>query len=193
MFKSRVVVLLMVSILASAASAAAPKGDSAKQPAGQKVGVVDVNYLLKNHAGLKKKLLELKVAMELTMAKLESEAKAAGKKEERLKDLTIGSPEYKTLEEELVKTKANLQAEIAMQRKDYTQRQGQAYYETYQEIMKDVEKISKSQRLSVVLNVSKQEINAEDPNEVVRAISKGVLWFDESTDLTPELEKNYGP
>jgi hypothetical protein len=41
------------------------------------------------------------------------------------------------------------------------------------------------------LNVNLGEINGDDPKDVARGITDKVVWFDDSIDLTPQLERNY--
>ena len=168
-----------------------PPSNSTKPAASRKIGVLDVNRLFKKHAELKKKLRDLQAEATLVQAKYESELKTLQKRSEELKGLTPGSQEYRKLEEELVKDKARIQAEIALSRKDFVQREARLYLEVYQEIKKDVAKIAKSQRLALVLNANLDEINGDNPDEVARGISNKVVWFDDSIDLTPQLEGNY--
>jgi len=182
--------LLLPSIAASA-DLVESKSDPSKRPAVRKVGVLDLNRLFKSHADLKGKLQRLQVEAKLVQAKLESDSAAVNKKAEGLKDLTTGTPEYRALDAEIAKRQATLPAEIATKRKEFVEREARLYYDAYQEIMKDVEKLAKSQHIAIVLNASHQEINAGDPNDVARGISNKVIWFDDSIDLTPVLEKNY--
>jgi hypothetical protein len=42
-----------------------------------------------------------------------------------------------------------------------------------------------------VLNANLDEINGDNPDDVARAIGNKVVWFDDSIDLTPQLEGNY--
>ncbi len=193
MLKYQLIVLLLVALARplAAADKDVSKNDSTKQVADRKVGVLDVNHLLKKHAALKRKLFDLGVEARLVQAKYESELKALLKKSEELKDLTSESREYRKLNEETVKDKARIEAEIALARKDFERREAQLYLEVYQEIKKDVEKIAKSQHLALVLNVNLGEINGDNPQDVARGITDKVVWFDDSVDLTPQLERNY--
>ena len=191
MFKFHFVVMLAALAAPLAAADKDVKNDSPKPAASRKIGVLDVNRLFKKHAELKRELRDLQAEATLVQAKYESELKALQKKSEELKGLTAGSREYQNLEEELVKEKARIQAEIPLKRKDFVQREARLYLEVYQEIKRDVAKIAKSQRLALVLNANLDEINGDNPDEVARGISNKVVWFDDSIDLTPQLEGNY--
>ncbi len=170
----------------------APKDHSLKKAADRKIGIVDMNRLFKTHAELKRKLIALQAAATLEQAKFESQLKTLAKKAEKLKDLTPESRDYKSLEEESVREKARIQAEIGLTKKDFEQREARLYLEAYQEIKKDVEKLAKSQHLTLVLNASLDEINeGAKPEDIARAISNKVVWCDNSIDLTPQLERNY--
>ena len=186
-----VVVLAVLTVPLAAADKDVAKNDSPKPATSRKIGVLDVNRLFKKHAELKRKLRDLQAEATLVQAKYESELKTLQKKSEELKGLTAGSREYQNLEEDLVKEKARIQAEIPLKRKDFVQREARLYLEVYQEIKKDVAKIAKSQRLTLVLNANLDEINRDNPEEVARGISNKVVWFDDSIDLTPQLEGNY--
>ena len=188
-------VLIVVFSLPNVATSADPTAVSQDGPsnrsASQKVGVLDINRLFYKHAKLRNKLRDLQAEAGIIQAKLQSDLDAVGKKTERLKDLTMGTPEYKTLDAEIATRRPAIEAEIALKRKEFVERETRAYHEAYQEIMKDVEKLAKSQHLSVVLNVNRQEVNAGNPEDVARTIKNEVVWFDNSIDLTPLLEKNY--
>ncbi len=175
----------------AAADKDASKNDSSKPAASRKIGVLDVNRLFKKHADLKEKLRALQVEATLVQAKFESQLKALTKKSEELKDLTPGSPEHTQLDEELVKNKARIQAEISLARKDFEQREARLYLGAYQEIKKDVAKLAKSQHLTLVFNADLDEIKGDTPADIARGISNKVVWFDDSVDLTPQLERNY--
>lgn len=183
--------LSLPNVATSADPTAASSGRAIKTTAGQKVGVVDINRLFFKHAKLSRKLRDLQAEAGLIQARLESDLRAVSKNAERLKDLTMGTPEYKTLDKEIAVRRATVQTEITMKRKEFVERETLAYYGAYQEIMKDVQKLAKSQHLSVVLNVNRQEVNASNPDDVARTIKNEVVWFDDSIDLTPLLEENY--
>ena len=128
MFKFPLIVLLAaLATPLAAADKDASKNDSSKPAASRKIGVLDVNRLFKKHADLKEKLRALQVEATLVQAKFESQLKALTKKSEELKDLTPGSPEHTQLDEELVKNKARIQAEISLARKDFEQREARLY------------------------------------------------------------------
>jgi Skp family chaperone for outer membrane proteins len=187
MFKHAV----LIFFLAMAPLVAVADDDAPKQRTPRNIAVVDLNHLFKNHAPLKRELSDLQGEATLQQAKYESLLKSITKKSEELKDLTVGSREYKKLEEEVMQGKAKIQADIALTRKDFVQREAKLYFDVYQKIRSDVAKIAKSQGLAIVINMNRDESHAENPDEVARRISDKVFWFDESIDLTPQLERNY--
>ena len=86
------IVGLLLPGIAASADPAKSKGGPAKPATGQRVGVLDINRLFKNHADLKGKLQELQVEAKLVQAKLESDLAAVNKKAEGLKDLPRERP-----------------------------------------------------------------------------------------------------
>jgi Skp family chaperone for outer membrane proteins len=191
MLQFQITILLLA--LATPLTAADDGKPQSTQVAGNRIGVVDVNQLFKKHAGLKEKLIALQVEASLTQAKYESELKTNAKKAQQLKNLTSESQDYKKLDDDIIKDKARIETEIALARKDFTRREARLYLDTYQQIKKDVEKIAKEKHLVVVLNENLGEMKTDNPEDVARGISAKVLWFDDSTNLTPQLEGNYAP
>jgi Skp family chaperone for outer membrane proteins len=191
-FKLHLAALFLASMAlpAVAADEDPPKEEQAP-PAVRKIAIVDVNHLLKSHVRLKKQLADLAGEATLLQAKFESELKSLQKKAEGLKEMSAGSAEYNALESELVKLKAAMQADIELKRKEFVQREARLYYDAYQEIKGDIAKLAKGQHLAIVLNVNLDEINVDKPDEVARGITKQVVWFDESINLTPQMEKKY--
>ncbi len=187
MFKFPFFVFLVTAIpLFAIADDKAPKQKTPRQ-----IAVVDVNRLLKNHAKLKKELSNLGGEARLQQAKFESQLKSMSKKAEELKDLTAGTREYKTLEEELMQGKAKIQTDIALTRKDFEQREAQLYLGVYRQIQSDVAKTAKSRGIVIVINVNRGEVGADNPTEAAKRITDKVVWFDDSLDLTPQLEDRY--
>ena len=174
-----------------AADNAAPEEEQSEKPSSSKLAVVDISHLFKHHAGLKKSLENLKAEAMLVQAEFESETKAVQKKAEGLKDLTAGTTEYNKLESQLVKSRASIQTDIELKRKEFTQREARLYLDVYKQIQRDVAILAKRQHFTVVMNGTMDEISSDKPDDVARGISSRMVWFDDSVNLTPQLEKKY--
>jgi Skp family chaperone for outer membrane proteins len=187
---------LAALLIALTTSLAAADDDAANEEhavgsSDSKIGVVDMNYLFKNHAALKHQREDLTAEADLLQAKFESEAKAIEKKGKELKAMTVGSDEYNALESRLITEKAAIQTAIQLKRKEFIQRESRLLFDAYQQIRIDIAKLAKSRHLSIVMNVNRDEMHPENPDEVARGISRNVVWFEDSIDLTPLLEKKY--
>jgi len=64
-------------------------------------------------------------------------------------------------------------------------------HEVYQQIKKDVGTFAKRRHLTIVLNVDTRPASGDKPDDVARSLGNPAVWYDNSIDLTPLLEKHY--
>ena len=169
----------------------------AQQPvrtqAGGAVALVDVNYIFKRHARFKSQMEEMKADVDRTQTEWKRLAELINKDAERLNDFKPGTPDYKAAEEELVKRRAELQAKVAMQKKEFLQREAKIYYNVYTEIMQEVQYYCQANNVGLVLSFNGDKINPESPDDVLRGINRPVVNYNPDLDITPMILTRISP
>jgi Skp family chaperone for outer membrane proteins len=166
------------------ASAAAPA--AGPMTAGP-VALLDVSRIFKQHARFNGMMEEMKAHVQKVEAWVKSEKDAMREKAEQMKDLQSGSPEYKNLEVELAKRQSDLQLQMQIQRKDLMQQEAKIYFNVYNEVQQEVEAVAAARGFVIVLRFNGDQVDVEQPDDVLRDINKSVIWFNRGVDITDEV------
>ncbi len=190
---SAIAAVLFATALAWACFSSRPA--AAQPPAVQgvgRIGLIDINLILKNHVRLKAQLAELTKKMDVLQKQFEEQIKKVQDEEQnQLRLYKVGSPDYTQLEERIASEKANIQAQIGMKRKEWMQQQAALYAGTYEEVHADVNAFCARNGYILVLNFDSDGMHADSPDNVIRSIAKPVVAYDRSMDITPILMPRY--
>ncbi|MCA9248402.1 MAG: OmpH family outer membrane protein [Planctomycetales bacterium] len=189
--RTKVLVALVASLLLG--SFATPEAKS-QQP-GQSpsanaarfgIGVVDISYIFENHLRFKAMMDQMKEDVKATEEELRKEREQIGLQDEKLKQFTPGSPDYKRFEEQQAEVKARFNLKAAKQRKDFLEREAKIYYQTYLEVNDAIKLYAQSKGLGLVLRFNGDPIDANKREDVLRAINKPVV-YQGGIDITPDI------
>jgi len=177
----------LVGFYASRETAAQQPGRTARRPqhGGPAIALLDVSYVFKNHTRFKAMMADMKADVQRAEARVRSERDAIRKLAERLKDFRKGTPDYKALEEELVKRQADLAAGVQLEKKEFLQREAKIYYNVYQEVLQEVDYYAAANGIAMVLRFNGNPVDQEKPEDVLRHINKPVIWYAKNYDITP--------
>jgi Skp family chaperone for outer membrane proteins len=168
-----------------AAPAAMPS--SASRAAGAPIAVIDITYILDNYPRLKAASDQFKADMEAAEAALKKERDAIAKKGERLKSLKVGSPDFKALEEEIVKLESDWKLKVNRQKADFAERDAKNYLTAYQEISGAVKAYAERNSISLVLRFNGQPVDPNNPQSVQMELSKMVMYYHRDIDITDQV------
>jgi Skp family chaperone for outer membrane proteins len=181
-----VCVSLVLSSLSSLASAQQQQmGPSANAP---KYGyaVVDVTYIFKNYSKFNQQMEQMKTAMEGADTQLKADRDAVASKEEMRQQYNPGSPEFKTVDEEVARLKAEFQLKAGKIRRDFMEREAQVYYSTFMEVSNAVMHFAQNNNIGMVLRFNGDSIDPNNREDILRAINKPVV-FQNNIDITPDV------
>ena len=102
------------------------------------IAILDLPYLFRNHARFKQMDEVLKTEIGGAEGQFMTEQKAMKELVTRLQELKPGTPEYKTLEEDLAKRDADMSLRINIMKKNFAEKKAKNYFEVYQEVMRYV-------------------------------------------------------
>ena len=177
--------LLSMTLSGSGAAAQSPVRPALRpQPAPPAIALLDVSHIFKKHARLKAMMDEMKQEVSRAEAWVKNENDALTKLKERLRDFRPGSPEYKSLEETVAKRHSELAVRIQQQKREFLQREAKIYHNVYQEIQQEANYYCAAKGVAVVLRLTREPAEVDDPNSVLARINKAVVTYDKNLDIT---------
>jgi len=177
----------LVSVLfASIATAQAPAASPSANAARYGIAVVDINYIFKNYQQFKTGMEGIKGDIEKAEVKLKATREAIQAKEERAKQYEPSSREFKALDEEIARDKADFNISAGRTRKEFQEREAQVYYQTYLQVSSTVEYYAQQNNIGLVLRFNGDKVNPDRPENILKAINKPVV-SQNNIDITPDV------
>jgi Skp family chaperone for outer membrane proteins len=151
------------------------------------IGSIDVDRVLKDYD-------KFKVANETIRAeslerynqlmKLANEGKQEQEKHERF---TKGSPDQKRCEDRIIQLKAQIEALRENSEREFTQKEAETMATIYNEVAAMSRSVAKKHNMAFVVKYSDAPASGNEPNSVVAAMSRTILYSDPSVDITNEV------
>ena len=163
-------------------TAAAPK---AAVPA--VIGTVDLDAVFKGYDKVKADSEEFKSAAQVKKGELMKLQAEAQQEQEMLAKMAPGSPDAKKHEERITALKAQHQAGMESAEREFALKEAQALATLYQEIQVMVMRIAQHRGMTYVVKVSNEPITGANPNSVMAAMSKTVVYSDPRNDVTNDV------
>jgi len=153
------------------------------------VAVIDVGYVFKNHARFKSAMDKMKDEVMAAENGLKSERDRINGLMEQIKGFNVGTPEYKKLEAEIAKAQGDFNVNAQLQKKDFMDREAKVYLQVYTEIEKAVEQFAREHRIAVVHRFDGEPVDNSDRNQILRGITKPIVYLEPGIDITPDILK----
>ena len=180
---------------AAGATAARPAiAPVAPRPSGTNVAVIDIGQVFDQHPQFQTQMQNLKKQVEDLDAFLRSEQQRMVKMRDDLQSYAPGSPNYKAKEEEMAHLQSDLQVKMALQRKEFVEKEARVYFDTYNEVYQLVSEVSDRNGIGLVLRFNSEEMKPEDRGSVLNGVNKAVV-FQRNLNITKfvveELKRRY--
>lgn len=176
--------VLFVSLASTAVAQTTPSPSANASRYG--IAVVDINYIFKNYAYFKSSMEAIKADIQQAEKKLKTDREAIQSLEAQAKDYQPSSPEYKKLDENVARRKADFNIKADRTRKDFQEREAKVYYQTYLQVSGAVQSYAKQNNIGLVLKFNGDKINADRPEAILKAINKPVV-SQNGIDITPDV------
>ena len=183
-----VVVLALVQVPALAQAPAQAPVAQPTAPASH-VAVIDVGYVFKNHVRFKAAMDKMKDEVMAAENGLKAERDRINGLMEQIKGFNVGTPEYKKLEAEIAKAQGDFNVNAQLQKKDFMDREAKVYLQVYTEIEKAVEQFAREHRIAVVHRFDGEPVDNSDRNQILRGITKPIVYLEPGIDITPDILK----
>jgi len=175
---------MIISLPATTAQAQAPAG--ARPPATHQA-VIDIGYIFKNHARFKAQMDKMRDEVMAAENGLKAERDRINGLVEQLKGFNPGTPEYKKLEAEVAKAQGEFNVTAQLQKKDFMDREASVYHDVFGEIEQAVARFAQEHGIAVVHRFDGDPVDSGDRNQVLRGITKPLVYYDRSIDITPDV------
>lgn len=170
-------------------AAQVPAAQSHSAGPANNVAVIDVGYIFKNHARFKAAMDKMKDEVMAAENGLKAERDRINGLMEQIKGFNVGTPEYKKLEAEIAKAQGDFNVNAQLQKKDFMDREAKVYLQVYGEIEKAVEQFAREHRIAVVHRFDGEPVDNSDRNQILRGITKPIVYLEPGIDITPDILK----
>lgn len=150
------------------------------------IAVVDVSYIFKNYPAFTAEIEKLKTEMEAADGTLKADRDRLVAMEQQRDTLKPGSPDFKQLDEELARQKANFSIKQGTIRRDFLEREAKIYYQTYGKVSDAVKYFAQQNNIGMVLRFNGDQIDPQQREDVMRAIMQPIV-FQNNVDITPDV------
>lgn len=149
------------------------------------VAILDLTYIFKNHARFQAMTEAMRAEVDAAEKQLSAERDAMQNLAKNLEQYKRGTPEFKQIEEELIKRQNDLQLKVNLQKKTFLEQEAKIYYTIYQEVNDHVRYFADTNGISLVLRFNGDPIDRNDPQEVLKELNKSVIYYNRAIDITP--------
>jgi Skp family chaperone for outer membrane proteins len=151
------------------------------------IALIDISKVFKQHTRFTSMMNTLKAEVERTEELMRKEADALKQMVEQMKQYKPGSPEYKEWERQLAERRSDMNVQAQLTRKEFLQKEAKIYHQVYREIEYYLGMLANGRNYSLVLRFNGDQVDAENPEEVLRFINKPVVWHSPGVDITDEV------
>lgn len=152
--------------------------------AGPGIALLDVNRVFKNHARFQQMMADMKTDLQAEEDAVKKTKEDIVSEMEQLKQLKSGSPDYKEREQRVATRQADLNVGLQLKRKEFLLREAKMYHSVYQEIEQEVRYYASQMGIAMVLRYNGDTVDPDNPEDVLRNISKPVVCFAPGMDIT---------
>ncbi len=151
------------------------------------IGSVDLDAVFKGYDKVKADSEEFKTSAQVKKGELMKLQAEAQQEQELLAKMAPGSPDAKKHEDRITALKAQHQAGMESAEREFAQKEAQALATLYQEIQVMVSRVARARGMTYVVKVSNEPITGANPNSVMAAMSKTVVYADPGSDVTRDV------
>jgi outer membrane protein len=165
-------------------------GTKPPPPAAAVFGTVDVEAVLKGYDKFKAQQEEFNAAAKAKHGELMKIKAEAQSEAEKLPKLTPNSVDAKKVEDRLTALKAQFEAGRESAEREFALRQAEMLATMYREVQDMVRRIAEYKGMTYVVQVSNEQVSGTDPNSVMVAMARTVVYADPRNDITRDVIHN---
>jgi len=152
-----------------------------------RIGTIDVEKVLKEYK--KVQVSSDAIRAEVNVRQMQF-TKLADEGQKLLKELEVLEPDSadaRDRKNKLKQLQIQVEADKASAQEDFARKESEALAELYQEIQRMTEAVAKQRHLNMVVRISGEPVTASEPNSVMSAMSRTIVFADPSLDITDRV------
>lgn len=173
------VIVCLVVLTAPIATA-----QQAQQGAPVPIVVVDLSKVFEQHPTFKSEMERIKLAVKTSEVGFQKQGEQIKLRVQQLQDLKPSSPDFKTLESDTARMQGQIQAEMALKRKEFLEMEAKAYYGTYQQVKQEIKTFAENHRIGLVLRFSSETIDPANRQSVMQGVNQPIVYNQGNLDIT---------
>lgn len=178
-----------LAALMAASSALTAQAQQAAQPR-PTVAIIDLSYIFKNYSKFNEMTANMKRKVEGADAALKARQEELKKLAQQVEGMQLGSAERNQLEEQATKLQADIQVEVATQRKDFLREEAAIYYSIYQEVQDAIKAYCERNGIVLVMRFNGEPPDPNNPQEVMQDLNKAVVYYHRAIDITFPIKES---
>lgn len=175
-----------LSVLASAHQATAQTNAAGANAPKYGVAVVDVSYIFKEYQKFNAEMKQMQADMKAAETALKADRDRIQGQEEQRNKYKPGSEDFKRLDEQLARDKADFNIQAGKIRRDLLEREAKVYFQTYTEVSKAVQLYAQHNQIGLVLRFNGDTVDPSKREDVLRAINQPIV-HQNAIDITPDV------
>jgi outer membrane protein len=156
-------------------------------PAPTVLGTIDLDYVFKNYDKVKAVTKELGTAAQMRKADLMRLENEGRQEVEMLQKIQPGSDEYRKRENKITELKAKMEASRESFERELTLRQAETMATLYKDVQAYAQWVAKQRGITHVITVSNTPPSGSDPNSVLAAVNRPLVYGDQRNDITNDV------
>jgi outer membrane protein len=163
----------------------APKPSAASQPpAPARIGAIDMDRVFKDYKKVKFTSEQLKNDAMAKQGELQKLMAQMRQITGELEGLAPGGNDYKAKEGEFTKLKIQLESEREQAQADFARREAEALATIYKEVQAMAARVARHKGLNYIVKVSSEPVSGNEPNSVMAAMARSIVYNDPGMDIT---------
>ncbi|MGE3821295.1 MAG: OmpH family outer membrane protein [Isosphaeraceae bacterium] len=172
------------------AATAQPPAAAVPKPVAAVFGSVDMESIFKNADKVKALQEEFKAAAMAKQAELVKIQSELQEEAQKLQKMTPNSVDSKKIEDRITQLKAQFEAGREQAQRDFAMRESEMLATLYREIQDMVRRIAEFRGMTYVVQISNEPLSGSNPNSVMAAMAKTVVYADPRNDITKDVIYN---
>jgi Skp family chaperone for outer membrane proteins len=148
---------------------------NSRPAAGTSVAVIDIGSIFRNHQRFKKYMDDIKKDFDDFEGYARQQQDVIKQKTDQLKTLPPGSPEYRTMEEQIAEMHTKLRLDIGRKQKERVEQEAKVYFNAYREIELEVNRFADRYGIDLVLRFSSDDMDPAKPESILQGINRFVV------------------
>ncbi|HEX8200008.1 MAG TPA: OmpH family outer membrane protein, partial [Isosphaeraceae bacterium] len=151
------------------------------------IGSIDLDKVFREYEKVKVSSAKFKdeaLKKQAELSQLMSEGKNAADKMAQMKP---GTPDYQQLNNKVTEMKAKLEASREQVQQEFTLKESEALAVIYNDIRLMTAAVARKKGMTYIVKISDEPISGSDPNSVMSAMARTIVYSDPTADITKEV------